>query len=214
MGTDKKVVAIIVAHPDDETLWAGGLLIDHPSWEVFVACLCRKEDQERAQKFSRVMDYLGASWKMDNMDDGPEQKPLPEKLVVQKTLDLLPDKHFDLIITHSPDGEYTRHRRHEEVSRAVIKLWGSAKIQAKELWIFAYEDGNRMYLPKAITTGAVNYKLSTDTWQKKYNIITGIYGFDPDSWEAATTPKEEAFRQFIKPEDALALLDFQGKETK
>jgi len=39
MNAEKKIVAVIVAHPDDETLWAGGLLIDHPEWDVFVACL-------------------------------------------------------------------------------------------------------------------------------------------------------------------------------
>lgn len=214
MDTDKKVVAVIVAHPDDETLWAGGLLMDHPSWEVFVACLCRKGDQERAGKFSRAMDFFGASWKMDDMDDEPEQQPLPIKLVQQITLHLLPHKSFDLIITHSPEGEYTRHRRHEEVGKAVIKLWYSGKIQTKELWTFAYEDGNRMYFPKAITTGAAHYALPATTWRKKYSVITEIYGFDADTWEAMTTPKEEAFRQFTKPGDVLMQFDFLKKELK
>ena len=28
-------VAVVVAHPDDETLWAGGLLLSHPEWSPF-----------------------------------------------------------------------------------------------------------------------------------------------------------------------------------
>lgn len=80
---------------------------------------------------------------MGTIDDGPEQFPLEEGLVEKEVMDLLPDTYYDLIITHDPQGEYTRHRRHEEVSRAVIKLWYFEKIQARELWSFAYEDGNK-----------------------------------------------------------------------
>lgn len=214
MDTDKKMVAVIVAHPDDETLWAGGLLIDHPLWQIFVASLCRKSDQERFEKFSKAMDFLGATWKMEDLDDGPEQRPLPERTVQQKILELLPHKHFDLVITHAPSGEYTRHLRHEEVGKAVIKLWYSKKIQAQEFWAFAYEDGNRMYFPKAITEGTFCYELPPDTWQKKYSIITRIYGFNGDSWEALTTPRKEAFYRFTKPEDALKQLCLQRKEIK
>ncbi len=27
-------VALVVAHPDDETLWAGGTLLQHPGWDT------------------------------------------------------------------------------------------------------------------------------------------------------------------------------------
>ena len=30
-------------------------------------------------------------------------------------------------------------------------------------------------------------------WREKYRLITAVYGFSPDSWEARTTPREEAF---------------------
>ena len=69
---------------------------------------------------------------MGDLDDGPEQKPLDEKEVESTILELLPPKHFDLIITHNPTGEYTRHIRHEEVSKAVIKLWHSGKISTND----------------------------------------------------------------------------------
>ena len=35
--TEVRRVAVIVAHPDDETLWAGGLLLAHPEWTTFIA---------------------------------------------------------------------------------------------------------------------------------------------------------------------------------
>ena len=116
-------------------------------------------------------------------------------------MDLLPRIHFDLIITHNPSGEYTKHLRHEEVSKAVIQLWQSDEIAAKELWTFAYEDGNKKYYPKAITKGTDIHKLTKQIWIKKYNIITQIYGFEKDSWEAKTTPRNEAFLKFTDPQD-------------
>ncbi len=55
-----------------------------------------------------------------------------------------------LILTHSPYGEYTRHLRHEETGRAVISLWEEGCISATEIWMFAYEDGGKRYLPRPI----------------------------------------------------------------
>ena len=74
-----KTVALIVAHPDDETLWAGGTILSHPSWQCFIACLCRKSDTERALKFYKTLKVLKSEGVMGNLDDGPEQKPLEEK---------------------------------------------------------------------------------------------------------------------------------------
>jgi hypothetical protein len=33
--------AIIVAHPDDETIWSGGLILKKPEWQWTVLSLCR-----------------------------------------------------------------------------------------------------------------------------------------------------------------------------
>lgn len=207
----KKQIAVIVAHPDDETLWTGGTLLSHPSWQVFIACLCGKTDLGKAEKFSRALAVFGAAGKIEDMD-GHQQWPLPEKHIQQKVLHLLPHKAFDLVITHSPSGEYTRHRRHKEVGTAVIKLWHSGKIHTDKLWTFAHEDGDKTHYPRTITTANNCYILEQDTWQKKYKIITEIYGFKAESWEAQTTPMEEAFWQFTKPGEALKRLNNSGRK--
>ena len=132
---------------------------------------------------------------MGDLDDGPHQKPLEEAEVESAIMELMPCKHFDLIITHDLSGEYTRHLRHEEVSKAVIRLWHSGQINADELWTFAYEDGNREYYPIAIEKATVLRKLTQNIWLRKLRIITEIYGFEKNSWEAKTTPHAEAFWQ-------------------
>ena len=143
---------------------------------------------------------------MGDIDDGPDQKPLDEKELEQAILELLPPKHYDLIISHNPSGEYTRHHRHEEVGKAVIKLWHNGKIAASELWTFAYEDGGKAYYPKSEENAAICNLLAEEIWLQKYGIITETYGFDKNSWEAKTTPKTEAFWRFPNPNEAIKWL--------
>jgi LmbE family N-acetylglucosaminyl deacetylase len=203
-GTKNKsrLAAVIVAHPDDETLWSGGTILRHPSWIWYIISLCRAGDNDRAPKFYKALNILGAEGAMGDMDDGPDQEPLPEKVVQDWIVKLLPAKHFNLIITHDPSGEYTRHLRHEETSRAFINLWANKRVFTEELWTFAYEDGEKKYLPKPIKNAYFYYDLTERIWKKKYQIITKIYGFNQDSFEAQTTPRAEAFWRFLHPEKA------------
>lgn len=194
-------IVVIVAHPDDETLWCGGTILQHPNSNWFVACLCRRNDPDRAPKFKKALQTLNAKGIMGDLDDGPEQKPLDKIEVQDAILALLPKQKFDLIITHSPLGEYTRHLRHEEIGRAVIGLWESKRIVSKELWFFAYEDGAKKYYPQAIKSASILQNLPKNIWEKKYQIITEIYGFEATGFEAKTTPTVEAFWKFKNPKE-------------
>jgi LmbE family N-acetylglucosaminyl deacetylase len=212
-GEKLKTVAIIVAHPDDETLWAGGNILNHPSWKCFIVCLCRASDKDRAPRFYNAIKILKSEGVMGNIDDGPDQKPLDEKVVESAIMKLLPHKHFDLVISHDPSGEYTRHIRHEETGKAVIKLWHSGKISTDELRTFAYEDGNKKYYPKQVENATIYRALTKQVWLKKYSIITETYGFKKNSWEAETTPRVESFWQFTNSYDAIKWLNNRGVIT-
>ncbi|MBN2310478.1 MAG: PIG-L family deacetylase [Candidatus Hydrogenedentes bacterium] len=189
-------VGVIVAHPDDETLWAGGTMLMHRdrAWRVFA--LCRGSDPDRAPKFHRALAALGATGAIADLDDGPEQAPLDDEAVRAEVIRLVDGAAFDALVTHGPRGEYTRHRRHEETHRAVAGLWCEGRIDAGELWVFAYDDDGRRALPRAIPGAHAVVALSPEVWDEKYRVVTGIYGFGPDSWEARTTPQDEAFWRF------------------
>ncbi len=201
---------VIVAHPDDETLWAGGLILSHPDYNWYIASLCRKSDPDRSPKFIHALQTFAARGAIGDLDDGPRQIPLPDEDVQRTLLELLPDIPYDLVVTHSPNGEYTRHRRHEEVSRAVMVLWQAGAISTKELWLFAYEDGNGHHLPRAIESAHHFEAYSEATWLEKYRIITEVYGFGPQSWEARATPPNEAFWRF----ETLAALQAWTEELR
>ncbi len=206
-----KTAAVIVAHPDDETLWAGGTILSHPSWSWNIFTLCRASDPDRAPKFSRALHDLGATGRMGDLDDGPGQSPLDHAAVQRTIMELLPSPRFDVLISHDPAGEYTRHLRHEECAAAVIKLWSAGMVFADEFWTFAYEDGGRQYFPRPIEGASIYSVLSEPVWLKKYGIITSTYGFPPDSFEAQTTPHAEAFWRFTDPAAASEWLEQGGR---
>lgn len=201
-----KKVALIVAHPDDETFWAGGTILSHPGWECFIVCLCRGSDPDLGPKFREALKILRCKGIMGDLEDGPDQGPQEENEVEDAILELLPQKYFDLVISHHPSGEYTRNLRHEETGQAVIRLWHKESISAGEHWVFAYEDGNKEYLPQPMETASIYRKLTKRIWMRKYRIITEIYGFDPSSFEAKTLSRAESFWQFNNSFEAIKLL--------
>jgi len=195
--------AVIVAHPDDETLWCGGQILLDPGTHWHILTLCRGSDPDRAPKFARVCDLLGATGTMGDLDDGPDQNPMPTAEIGRAITSLLPPRRYDLVLTHGPLGEYTRHRRHEECCRAVVDLWSSGGLETAALWMFAFEDENRTVLPRVRSDAHRRVCLPDEVWREKQRMITEVYGFSPESWEAKATPREEGFWCFDSPTAAV-----------
>ena len=191
--TENSRCAVIVAHPDDETLWAGGTILSHPKAQWTIVTLCRESDPDRAPRFREACAIYGAECRMADMDDGPEQTCLPDHEVQETLLRLLPLRRYDLVLTHGCRGEYTRHLRHEEVSCAVTALCRTDRLFAHQVLYFAYSDHEKKHLPLPDAQADIKITLSKDIWQNKYKIMTETYGFMPDSWEARTTPKQESY---------------------
>lgn len=206
-----RLVGVIVAHPDDETLWTGGTLLMHPLWQCHIITMCRASDPDRSVRFTQTLAALHATGAMGDLDDGVDQRPLALADLQQTILPLLKTHEYDCLLTHSPRGEYTRHRRHEETFAAVADLWRTGRVSARHLWTFAYQDDGGRRLPYAREDAHYSVELPERIWDEKYRIIRDIYGFTADSWEARTTPRVEAFYGFSSPE---ALAQWQRKEAE
>ncbi len=191
--------AAIVAHPDDETIWAAGTILELSQYTWTVVALCRRSDPDRAPKFARALERLGASGDLADLDDGPDQTPLRPELPERAILDLLPLRDFDLVITHGPSGEYRRHLRHEETCRAVAGLWSARLIRTAALWTFAYIYDQERGISVPDLKADIVRRLPDNIYAEKRLIMESIYGFGPDSFETRTLSPTEAFGKFDDP---------------
>jgi len=133
---------------------------------------------------------------MNDLNDDPDQKPLDPARVKKAVLEIIEETPGqEIVITHGPSGEYTRHLRHEEVCSAVTKMWIEGEIKSSQLWFFAYEDGNGDYLPRP-EKGAELFHLPPEIWDRKRHVVRNIYGFNSDSWESRASPRIEGFWKF------------------
>jgi hypothetical protein len=167
--------------------------MNHPEFDWRIVTLCRASDPDRAPKFRKVLQQLGAEGEMADLDDGPDQMVLPIELVKTTAVELLAGRSYELVVTHGLRGEYTRHRRHELCGQSVVELWQSGGIDTERLWLFAYEDGERNYLPRVCADADRRDMLTESVWLEKRRLITDVYGYKADSWEAKTSPREEGF---------------------
>jgi len=185
---------VVVAHPDDEALWCGGWMLMHPDWDWRVVTLCRGSDPDRSRRFHASMSTLRATGRMGDLDDGPDQHPLADDDVDSAILSLLAESpRADLMLTHGPHGEYTRHLRHEECHRAVVRLWRSGSLRTRELWCFAYSDSGGGRCPQPSSSATRRVPLEPALLRAKRDLITGAYGFAADTWEVRCLPAVEAF---------------------
>lgn len=102
---------MVVAHCDDEVMWAGGLLSRYGEKFTIIACSIPTRDPERAWGFFRACEVFGAKAKLIPISESPNED--------LKRLDLLDLSTFDLIVTHNAQGEYghVHHRQlHEFIS--------------------------------------------------------------------------------------------------
>ena len=181
-------ILVIVAHPDDETIWMGGtLLSNRDKWDSTIISLCRRDDEDRAPKFKKVCKILKAKSFMSDLEDEKLNK-IPLDDVIKRIKRFSGD--YDRIFTHGSNGEYG-HIRHKDVHKAVNEMLRDGSLSCKELLYFSYERKGRYAYPKKNSDRFINF--NENLLKKKKELIQNAYGFDKNSFEEICCRDMEAF---------------------
>lgn len=164
---DKKVKKeikrlMIVAHPDDESIFGGAHLLND---KYTVVCITCGTVDYRVQEFKEVMSKTNDDYMMlgftDRVDKtGPISDWYYEYNEIYNTLnDIIKNNEWDLIVTHNPNGEYG-HIHHIMTSEIVTNITNRDKLYYFGHW---YSDGGN------------GKTLNDDIYNKKMKELISIY---------------------------------------
>ncbi len=156
---------MIVAHPDDETLWGGLHLIED---NYLVVCITCGPNKERVNEFISVMNetndkyiLLGYPDKTNGERDNWDSSRAGITSDLKKIIAL---KDWNIIATHNPQGEYG-HQHHKMTNQMVTQI-----VQDKtKLYYFG------RYHSKAKMTDYVDDMTINDYSIKKKRKLIGLY---------------------------------------
>jgi len=192
-----KRAVIIVAHPDDEIIWCGGMVLRNAEWDWTVLSLCRADDPDRRPKFQTVCQSLDVSGCISDLDDGNPPQPInPMREIGRRVREHLGQTDWDLCLTHGANGEYG-HPRHREVHVEVCRLVASGVLRCGEMWTFAYRCDARTGACQPLGDADVLVPLTDEQLDRKKRIIWEQYGYREDSFEVRACASPEAFHRHL-----------------
>jgi LmbE family N-acetylglucosaminyl deacetylase len=200
---DGKNALVIVAHPDDETIWFGGAIMKNPQIKWTIFSLCRSSDTDREPKFQKVCKQYNAEAIITDLDDD-------EKLTINQTIpiikkyikDKLNNQNFDYLFTHGANGEYG-HDRHIGVHQAVTEMIHNQELNISTGFYFNYkkiennkDENNYNELIKMEINDDSDYilKLTKEELAKKKEIVAKIYGYDYNGIDVNLCTNPEGFK--------------------
>ncbi|WP_309118305.1 PIG-L family deacetylase [Paenibacillus sp.] len=111
---------MIVAHPDDESIFGGAALLEGRGWKV--VCVTNGNNRVRREEFAKAMRYVGAErdiWTFPDRRRGDFDRPALKE-ALRRTIE---ERPYRVIVTHGPEGEYG-HPQHVALYEVLQELAG------------------------------------------------------------------------------------------
>lgn len=162
---------IIIAHPDDETLWFSSVLSRNNCEVILVTCgnsedIKRKKERENEFKKSMRLfnvDNYTILWHEDT-------KNRLNLSMLENDLRKFARKNYKEIYTHNPYGETHNHQHHQDVSYVVHKVFKNKKVYSTA-WNLSPDKVNVLekdeYILKKNIMGTI--------YEKEYEILQDAY---------------------------------------
>ena len=187
-----KFGVVIVAQPGDEVLWAGGTILLHSETNWTILSLCGGQNSDLKTRFIKAAETFGAEPIIGDFQIDTEE--LPSQFQVQKEIGkLMFSERFDVIVTHAVWGEYQHIEMASIAAKSVLNMTRTGQFVAKQTLQFAYEKKQENPLITPVQDADITLELDKDIIEKKFEIITDIYGFSQDTLEVKSISDIETF---------------------
>ena len=192
-----KKALVVVAHPDDETIWMGGTILNNKNLDWTIYSLCRSSDTDREPKFKKVCDLYGAKAIISDLDDESDLA-LDDCIVKAERLleENIASQKIDYLFTHGANGEYG-HDRHKCAHQAINNLINRQIIKPEAVFYFDYRPGEEDKQPLILTgdSADVIINLDKETFLEKKRIVAEMYGYPYEGIDVSYCTNPEAFKQ-------------------
>ncbi len=155
---------MIVAHPDDETIWGGAHLLED---DYLVVCITCGPNKTRVKEFQKVMEITNDQYIMLGFPDkvlGMRSTWQEEEVRIQKYLnEIINLKKWNLIVTHNEKGEYG-HEHHKKTNEIVTNIYNENNVDIP-LYFFGKYYSKKSYakleeIPPTIDDELYNIKVN------------------------------------------------------
>lgn len=187
-SSDSKVtVLLIVAHPDDDTIFCGGTILSHPNWNWNIVCVTTQPG--RSQEFRTAMEMyksFGVNISFYRILEKPDENQDLTPEVYEEWSDSINILNLkpDFVITHNEMGEYG-HKHHVAISKMVRELF-------LNVWEFVYP-GDVNITPQPRKSKVIEVTLDPNLLEKKKQIFNDSYRSQIYVWQNLQTIMEYEF---------------------